>query len=67
MELSIKKENLSIQYEKRDTKQPYRVINKPQKQTQNRKDRWQIICFCQSEQEAKYVINNLDSFFKEKY
>ena len=61
MNLIIKKENLEIQFEPRDTRQPYRVVNKANL-IKNQKNEPEIIYFAKSEEEALDVINNLDKY-----
>jgi len=63
MKLIIKKENLAIEYEPRDTMQPYRVVNKDNLiKTQNNEP--EIIYFCETEEKAQDVINNLDKYLR---
>jgi len=57
MRKKIKKEYLTIKYEAKDTKQPYRVY-----------DNNDILYFCQTEKEAQVFIDNFneDKYFNRK-
>lgn len=61
MNLIIKKENLEIQFEPKDTSQPYRVVNKANL-IKTQKNKPEIIYFAKSEEQALDVINNLDKY-----
>lgn len=54
------KEDFRIEYEPKDTKQPYRVVNKERTKTE-------IVYFCETREEALNVIENINEYLnKEK-
>lgn len=58
MKSKFYKEELKIEYQPKDTKQPYRVVNK---------ERTKILYFCETKEEAINVIDNINHYLnKEK-